>query len=618
MRRLFILLLASVALANVPQVPPTTIQAVQRLQSRHLFIENDIPGDWIIGLDDPNERVEITEPREFVGDITVVNNGQLLVRDAEFTFKGNLLLAGNSRFSVDGGVLRVPQSFAYEHDVLLTDSSRLELKNSIFRSTNQSWGIGMIGSSRFEMDSVNVRDGFLTVSCFETSSVSVNRTQLAGEYLCFGDNDMSFSHTDSVLFWMVLPENSRVEASLPADVSNSTWRFPESVTIAENVSYRVSIDHCRAVWWGLISLRNSAATFSDTRFRTSGLMFHNPDSTVVSNLSNGETMVDHRLDLPDRELRYINSTVETWNFYAAAGSNLTLENCIFGEALAMDSSYVTILTSICDGTGGYLGVESRGFMLMYGSLSLTQVITRDDGVFVGANSALRGTVVQTSDRSLMFLANSSAVAEPTPDQSSIIFVADVPPVDAAMGEQVPVLGSAFLKAGPENPIQFSGYRLLYRRPGQTRRELQPLQPNAVRQDTLAVWDTRGLEPGGYELTLRIYHSHGDSLEVTSFAFLSQPTVVRESGMPDEFALLQNYPNPFNASTTIEYSLSKPGPVRLEVYNQRAQRLAVLVNESQAAGTHQIQLNAGPWPSGMYFYRLQTETQAAIKRMMLIR
>mgnify|MGYP000719326096 CR=1 FL=1 len=38
----------------------------------------------------------------------------------------------------------------------------------------------------------------------------------------------------------------------------------------------------------------------------------------------------------------------------------------------------------------------------------------------------------------------------------------------------------------------------------------------------------------------------------------------------EFALLGNYPNPFNPSTTIQFSLDKPGLVILSIYNIRGQ------------------------------------------------
>jgi len=91
-----------------------------------------------------------------------------------------------------------------------------------------------------------------------------------------------------------------------------------------------------------------------------------------------------------------------------------------------------------------------------------------------------------------------------------------------------------------------------------------------------------------------------------------------SNRPFSIQLHQNYPNPFNPTTTIKYELIRSGPVRLIVYNVLGQRVSVLVNARQSAGSHQVTFNAMQLTSGVYFYRLQTSDRVLVKKMLLMK
>ncbi|MCH8522926.1 MAG: chitobiase/beta-hexosaminidase C-terminal domain-containing protein [Balneolales bacterium] len=86
----------------------------------------------------------------------------------------------------------------------------------------------------------------------------------------------------------------------------------------------------------------------------------------------------------------------------------------------------------------------------------------------------------------------------------------------------------------------------------------------------------------------------------------------------EFNLNQNFPNPFNPVTTINYTIGETANVNLVVYDVLGRRVATLVNEVQSAGFHQINFDASRLSSGTYIYRLETNGQVAIKKMMLIK
>ena len=78
----------------------------------------------------------------------------------------------------------------------------------------------------------------------------------------------------------------------------------------------------------------------------------------------------------------------------------------------------------------------------------------------------------------------------------------------------------------------------------------------------------------------------------------------ETIRPNQFSLSQNYPNPFNSATTIKYHLEKSGEIEVSIYNVKGQKLEILVNEIQAAGTYQTTWDASKYPTGLYFYKLK--------------
>ncbi len=88
-------------------------------------------------------------------------------------------------------------------------------------------------------------------------------------------------------------------------------------------------------------------------------------------------------------------------------------------------------------------------------------------------------------------------------------------------------------------------------------------------------------------------------------------------------LHQNYPNPFNPTTTIAYNLASDGPVTLEVYNIKGQKVTTLVNKQQSAGSHTIVWDGKDdsgraVSSGVYHYRLRTNNNYVSRKMLLMK
>jgi hypothetical protein len=95
--------------------------------------------------------------------------------------------------------------------------------------------------------------------------------------------------------------------------------------------------------------------------------------------------------------------------------------------------------------------------------------------------------------------------------------------------------------------------------------------------------------------------------------------------PVEFSLEQNYPNPFNPGTTIKYTISSKGFVKLKVFNLLGKEVATLVNSEQEAGNYTVDFDASELRSGVYFYSLESTTAGGqdvsfteTKKMLLIK
>ncbi len=118
---------------------------------------------------------------------------------------------------------------------------------------------------------------------------------------------------------------------------------------------------------------------------------------------------------------------------------------------------------------------------------------------------------------------------------------------------------------------------------------------------------------------------GFTTELASFTGQS-PTGTGEDNnptLPDKFSLQQNYPNPFNPSTTISFTLPARSNVTLSVFNMLGQEVAVLDDETRAAGEYEIiwdgkNKQQESVASGVYFYRLIADSYIDTRSMLLIR
>jgi hypothetical protein len=114
------------------------------------------------------------------------------------------------------------------------------------------------------------------------------------------------------------------------------------------------------------------------------------------------------------------------------------------------------------------------------------------------------------------------------------------------------------------------------------------------------------------------------LSSPTFGYSNTPLSSNETEyQPAGYRLDQNYPNPFNPTTTITYSLAQARKVNLTIYNMLGEAVITLTNEFQSAGIYKVQWNGmnslmAQIPSGIYFYKLTTNSFSQIRKMILLK
>ena len=94
-------------------------------------------------------------------------------------------------------------------------------------------------------------------------------------------------------------------------------------------------------------------------------------------------------------------------------------------------------------------------------------------------------------------------------------------------------------------------------------------------------------------------------------------------MPKEFALLGNYPNPFNPVTTLQFDLDYLSNVKVTIFNIRGNEVVTLQEGELEQGRHSLQWNASnasgqKVPSGLYLYRVSSDSRTLTGKMLLLK
>lgn len=132
------------------------------------------------------------------------------------------------------------------------------------------------------------------------------------------------------------------------------------------------------------------------------------------------------------------------------------------------------------------------------------------------------------------------------------------------------------------------------------------------EPTTYTFDDKKVRVGRYRYRLKQidYNNHFEMYELEN---------VVEIAPPGKFEVSQNYPNPSNPSSKIDFSLPTDAHVTLVVFDVTGRLIRTLLNnEQKIADYYTVEFDGSNLASGIYFYRLMTETDVVTKKMLLIK
>jgi hypothetical protein len=194
-------------------------------------------------------------------------------------------------------------------------------------------------------------------------------------------------------------------------------------------------------------------------------------------------------------------------------------------------------------------------------------------------------------------------------------VDNLPPAAPAPFTGQYAAGTAKLHWNPNTEGDLAGYRLY--------RGSHVYFPHDPAHLVAALPDTGYADAAGapyvYELTA--VDSHGNESPVATL--IPSGTLGVGDGAPLSLSLAAPSPNPARGATTLRYTLSRAGHVRLAVFDAAGRRVAILRDGELPAGGHAESFtlrdeSGRDLPSGLYLVRLEAEGRVLTRRLAAIR
>lgn len=503
--------------------PPSLAPPKTRLHSAANSVENDT--QWIIGYDNPNEKVVVTDARTINKDIILVNHGQLEVRGTTFTLSGNIYLLQDSALTFTSATLQIRQDYAYQYGMQVYNAAKIEWRDVAFNSEG-SWGLGLSNTASARFDKVNVVTGFITWMPTNDTKVEFARCKTIGEFVPMDRSTLSFSDSNFVLLWIHMPPASTMDTSLPLGASVTSWDLGTTSAFATGIPYNVAIRNCTDVNWAIMAESGSTTTLRNSTIRAVGSLFTTSETLTVSGVANESHMLEQKYKWGDIAYHFYDTAVQTWNFYPYGGTYLTLSRCVFGEVMSAGKGRVDVIASVCDGSGGYVSSNDQSAVFFLYSTNLSQTTSKGKSLLFCADSLLKSPAIDAVDDSFMLLANTDYSGEPAAHANATIMDIDIDSLEAKANQHIPIHGTARYVTGPGSQVRFGDYEVFYA-PGAAPAQWLPTDgkhTTMVRDAALADWNTSSLAPGPYALKVKVQSNFGDPIEITATAKLLEGAI----------------------------------------------------------------------------------------------
>ncbi len=563
------------------------------------------------------------------GDIVIFGEGILVVDSAKLTLSGHLYAQDEGQvFFRNDAHLHFNQFYVGQYFVWLIDNSRFEATDATVDANGVMHYAQLHDSCTYIATNTSFPDWTFR-KVFNTSTLILEDVNHVGDIMVDDSCYIHFIRCDTLMPWFEMSDGSVVNIQFPDPDYVDHYEFSDNTPGIDNIYYTFIADSCTQCWWSLETLPGCDITINNSIIRGSCVRMFGLDTFNINGIDNYTYHSNLTVPLDDRQLEYIDTYVYWWNWYPFDNTVFNIDSCSFGEMIGRGNSETYATNCFHDGATIMLGSGGNACVSFIDGISYSYIVTFENSIFLFVNSSITSFWPYQSTNiahanSYLLAVNSYFEYEPEAmDSALVMFIAIDSLSDNTVGTTVDVLGSAWIDAGPQNPVTFDMFKLLWTPTGDSNWVLIKNSTVQIHHDLLAEWNTSGLSEGNFDLKLTIWDSTGDSLTAFKTVTLLENTGMAENEINHNWAtLLQNCPNPFSGSTVINYQLTESSKITLKIHNISGKEIRTLVNKNQLSGEHFVvwdgKNNSGKSVEpGVYFYRLSLDNNLHHAKKMLI-
>ncbi len=417
---------------------------------------------WIITSD-----VVVTEPMA-VGHVIVVGGGSLTVLDLPepgFQVEGNVWAVGDGHVRFENSVIQFLSTHHGQYALAGIEQARIEVVGCDYRVPyGVQHALVIAGEGRLVAEDTD----FDPVQLLSADTARLTARRLNGDFevLVQHDSDMRLEDIPrdpdaGILWvWVEFPVGSEAEYSPPLPGFIDSWAFPPQNSVG--ILQTVTVERCETLLWAMLVREGCQLTLRDIDEDNWIVVgFFMPFSTRVTGLRNDLYYQDTTLDLSDRQIRLVNTSIDTWNLYPEDDASVIVNDSLLGEILSFDTSSVRIERTTIDGTGGYFGARGNSYIRAFDSVFTCTIEATQDTTIELHNCAAEPYPLDTTGAFTRFgayergrlLADMTAVnTTPALDGDGVIavtFLSD-PPTSPPSGPR-PLYGTAAIFSLEDGP-----------------------------------------------------------------------------------------------------------------------------------------------------------------------
>lgn len=289
---------------------------------------------------------EIATEGFYEGDVSVKNGGTLRITAPRFVFRGNVMCS-DSTFEVKNCSFTAKGRFPHDMSFSASGSSAVRFESCI-ASFPFMVGASFVGKSTFTLSKCWFPNAGFTGDVQSGANLFLEGVDKPGEFILGSGCAVSASESKSLIFWLPAGENARTSLKLPDGNEIKEW------SIEGKLGLSLDVKSCAGIMWCLVSTPGAELEINASAIYAVGIYIGGESVETISGLNNGKMPESGALEMKDRKIIFMDSSVAVWNVYGADKANVTIRNSKVGETFSLQNSTVTLEDSTCDGKGGYI------------------------------------------------------------------------------------------------------------------------------------------------------------------------------------------------------------------------------------------------------------------------